>query len=185
MSRQRLLILGVIGAAAALIVSRIDFGDAIREVTLPLRHDDVIRQQAAEKDLDPALIAAVIYAESRFREDQTSDAGARGLMQVTPSTAKAIADQTGGTAFVVDDLDDPQINISYGSRHLRDLLDQYDDNLIAALAGYNAGSGNVDKWGGAALQTEDIRFEETAAYVELVIEKRAEYHEGYAEDLGL
>ena len=52
--------------SAALVVSRFDVGEAIREVTLPLRHDDIIRQQAEEKDLDPALIAAVIYAESRF-----------------------------------------------------------------------------------------------------------------------
>ena len=57
-----------LGAGAAIGISRIDFEEAIREVTLPLRHDDIIRQQAAEKDLDPSLIAAVIYAESRFRE---------------------------------------------------------------------------------------------------------------------
>ena len=118
-------------------------------MTLPLRHDDIIRQQAAEKDLDPALIAAVIYAESRFRDEQQSHAGARGLMQVTPETARAIAEQSGGTEFVVSDLDSAQINISYGSYHLRDLLDTYDGNLVAALAAYNAGSGNVDDWGGA------------------------------------
>ncbi len=185
------MILGVLAAAAALIISRLDFfEDALREVTLPLRHEDIIRQQAEEKNLDPALIAAVIYAESRFREDQESTAGARGLMQVTPATALAIADASGGTSFEVGDLDDPQINISYGSYHLRDLLDQYDGNLIAALAAYNAGSGNVDRWGGALLQIGDIPaesggFGETRAYVELVLEKRAQYRDNYAEDLGL
>jgi soluble lytic murein transglycosylase len=185
MSRTRLI--GgavVVGLVAALIFSRIDFEGAIREVTLPLRHDDIIRQQAEEKDLDPALIAGVIYAESRFR-DQTSNAGARGLMQVTPATALAIAAQTGGIAFEVDDLSTPQINISYGSRHLRDLLDAYAGNLIAALAAYNAGSGNVDKWGGAALEADDIAFPETRAYVDQVLEKREQYRESYAEDLGL
>ena len=65
-------------------------GEAVREITLPLRHDDIIRQQARDKDLDAALIAAVIYEESRFR-DQTSHAGARGLMQITPDTADFIA----------------------------------------------------------------------------------------------
>jgi soluble lytic murein transglycosylase len=174
----------VVGLVAALILSRIDFEEAIREGTLPLRHDDIIRQQAEEKDLDPALIAAVIYAESRFR-DQTSNAGARGLMQVTPATALAIAAQTGGVAFEVDDLGTPQINISYGARHLRDLLDAYAGNLVAALAAYNAGSGNVDKWGGAALEVDDIAFPETRAYVDQVLEKREQYRESYAEDLGL
>jgi soluble lytic murein transglycosylase len=127
----------------------------------------------------------VIYAESKFREDQTSEAGARGLMQVTPHTALAIAEQTGGVRFVVDDLDDPQINISYGSHHLRDLLDSYAGNLTAALAAYNAGSGNVDEWGGAGLEADDIRFDETRAYVDEVLEKRDEYRENYADDLGL
>jgi soluble lytic murein transglycosylase len=186
LSRGRLLVIGgLLVIAAVLIVSKLDLGEAIKEVTLPLRHDDIIRQQAADKNLDPALIAAVIYAESKFREDQTSDAGARGLMQVTPTTALAIAEQTGGTNFVVDDLDDPQINISYGSRHLRDLLDQYGGNLIAALAAYNGGSGNVDKWGGAALELQDIAFPETRAYVEQVLEKREQYRDNYADELGL
>ena len=186
MTKRRRLALAalVLGGAVAFALSRIDVEDAIREVTLPLRHDDIIRQQAEEKDLDPALIAAVIYAESRFR-DQTSQAGARGLMQVTPATALAIAEQTGGVAFRVEDLGTPQINISYGSRHLRDLLDAYAGNLVAALAAYNAGSGNVDDWGGAGLEIDDIRFAETRAYVEQVLEKREEYRDAYAEDLGL
>ncbi len=87
--RRRLLIAAaaLLGVGVAIAVSRIDFERAIREITLPLRHDDIIRQQAAEKHLDPALIAAVIYAESRFR-DQKSHAGALGLMQITPETAR-------------------------------------------------------------------------------------------------
>jgi soluble lytic murein transglycosylase len=181
---RRLVIAGVIVAAIALVISRIDLNQAFQEVTLPLRHDDIIRQQAEEKNLDPALIAAVIYAESRFRE-QTSEAGARGLMQVTPETAKAIAEQSGGIAFEVGDLGDPDINIRYGTYHLRALLDAYDGNLIAALAAYNAGSGNVDKWGGAALEVAEIQFPETRAYVEQVLDKRKQYRDTYADDLGL
>jgi soluble lytic murein transglycosylase len=183
-ARVRLVLVALAGVAVALALTRIDFEDAIREITLPLQHEDSIRQQAEEKDLDAALIAAVIYAESRF-EDQTSEAGARGLMQVTPATARAIARESGGTAFVVDDLSKSDINIRYGSYHLRDLLDQYGGNLVAALAAYNAGSGNVDQWGGAALEIDDIRFEETEAYVEQVLEKREQYRENYADELGL
>lgn len=186
MTLKRLAVGAIIaGVAAVLAVALFDVDEAIREVTLPLRHDDIIRQQAEEKDLDPALIAAVIYAESRFRDDQTSEAGARGLMQVTPRTALEIADKSKGTEFVVRDLDDPDVNIRYGTYHLRDLLDAYDANLIAALAAYNAGGGNVDSWGGVGLEAEDIAFGETRDYVDEVLEKRDQYRENYADDLGL
>ena len=174
----------LIGIGVAIVVSRVDFEKALREITLPLRHDDVIRQQAADKNLDPALIAAVIYAESRFR-DQESHAGARGLMQITPQTAAAIAHLSGGTQFETGDLSDPEINISYGSYYLRYLLDRYDGNEVAALAAYNAGTGNVDKWGGPDLDLAAIQFPETQAYVEQVLDKRREYRDKYADDLGL
>jgi soluble lytic murein transglycosylase-like protein len=101
---------------------------AVVEVTLPLRHDDIIRQQARDKGLDPALIAAVIYAESRFT-DATSPAGARGLMQITPDTARVIARRSGGVAFEQGDLSTPQINIAYGSFHLRWLIDRFDGEI--------------------------------------------------------
>ena len=185
MSARRLAIGAAAVAVIVLVASRINFGDAIKEVTLPLRHEDIIRQQAADKDLDPALIAAVINEESGFDEHARSGADARGLMQVTPATAQAIADKSGGTTFTIDDLAHPQINISYGSFHLRELLDQYDDNIVAALAAYNAGSGRVDEWGGAALQLDDIEFPETDAYVVNVLEKRKEYRDNYADELGL
>ena len=171
-----------IGAGVLLgLVGRVD--DAIQELTLPLRHEDVIRQQAAEKEVDASLIAAVIYAESRFR-DQTSDAGARGLMQITPETALDIAKRSEAQTFVLKDLGDPQINISYGTFHLRDLFDQYDGNEVATLAAYNAGQGNVDRWGGADLTLEDIRFPETRAYVEDVLDKQHTYRDRYREELG-
>jgi peptidoglycan lytic transglycosylase len=177
-----IVIVAGIGVGALLgVVGRVD--DAIQELTLPLRHEDVIRQQAAEKDVDASLIAAVIYAESRFR-DQTSDAGARGLMQITPETALDIAKRSEAQTFVLKDLSNPQINISYGTFHLRDLLDQYDGNVVAALAAYNAGQGNVDRWGGAGLTLEDIRFPETRAYVEDVLDKQRAYRDKYREELG-
>src|SRR5436190_1092249 len=188
-SRRRrwtlLLIAALLGAGVAIAVTQIDFEKAIRELTLPLRHDDIIRQQAAQKDLDPALIAAVIYEESKFREDQRSSAGALGLMQITPRTAHAIAHLSGGTQFVTGDLADPEINISYGSYYLRYLLNRYSGNEVAALAAYNAGTGSVDQWGGADLSVDAIRFPETRAYVEDVLSKRREYADKYAQDLGL
>ena len=164
--------------------------EAVREITLPLQHDDIIRQQAADKDLDAALIAAIIYEESRFR-DQTSQAGARGLMQITPETAAGIAKHSGGVRFEQSDLSDPQINISYGAYYLRRLLDHYGGNETLAIAAYNAGLGNVDRWvadaGGPDNfdHAEDIHFPETRAYVENVIERRGEYRDTYAKELGL
>jgi soluble lytic murein transglycosylase len=168
----------------ALAISRIDLGDAIREVTLPLRHDDIIRQQAAEKGVPADLIAAVIYEESRFR-DQTSTAGARGLMQITPETSDLIERLSGGETFVYDDLADPDLNIRYGTFYLRYLLDRYGGNEAAALAAYNAGPGNADAWGGSELEVDDIDFQETRDYVENVFQRQQEYRKNYAHDLGL
>jgi len=185
--RRRILAVGaavLAGAVIGLVLSRLDIEEAIREVTLPLRHDDIIRQQAAEKDVPADLIAAVIYAESRFRE-QTSAAGARGLMQITPQTANVIEELSGGQTFVLEDLSDPDINIRYGTFYLRYLLDRYGDNEIAALAAYNAGEGHVDEWGGAGLDLDDIAFAETREYVEEVLAKRDEYRDHYGDELGL
>ena len=156
---------------------------AIQELTLPLRHEDVIRQQSREKDVDAALIAAVIYSESKF-SDSTSSAGARGLMQITPDAANEIERLSGGTTFKLKDLGDPEINIRYGTFLLRELLDRYDGDVVAALAAYNAGPGNVDKWGGSGLSIEEIPFPETRAYVEEVLDKQRAYRDEYAKELG-
>jgi len=161
------------------------FDEPIREITLPLRHEDIIRQQAADKDVDASLIAGVIYAESRF-VDQTSEAGARGLMQITPGTANEIEQRSGGTTFdPATDLSDAQINIQYGTYHLRELLDLYGGNEIAALAAYNAGPGKVEDWGGADIEVEHIGYPETREYVDTVLTKREEYRHNYARELGL
>jgi soluble lytic murein transglycosylase len=191
--RRRLLLLGVVLAAAVAIPALIaPFADrAVQEVTLPLRHDDIIRQQAGDKNLDPALIAAVIYTESRFR-DQTSHAGAKGLMQIMPSTADYIARRSGGTAFEQGDLATPQINIAYGSWYLRYLLRHYEGNVVLALAAYNAGEGKVDEWWSAAAARGErfrvashIPFPETRDYVAKVLDARDRYRREYKHDLGL
>ena len=176
------LLLGVAVAGVVALIGPAQ--EAIKEITLPLRHEDIIRQQAREKDLDPALIAAVIYGESKFR-DRTSSAGAKGLMQILPATADFVARKSGGTEFEHGDLSNPQINISYGCWYLRYLLERYDGNPVAAVAAYNAGHTRVDRWGGADLDVEDIRFVETEEYTREVLDKRDEYADRYREELGL
>ena len=187
---RRRRVAALIGFIAVVVVGLSVFlptlDKAVKEVTLPLRHEDVIRQQAADKDLDASLIAGVIYAESRFR-DQTSSAGARGLMQITPQTAAEIAERSGGTEFEQGDLGDPQINISYGSWYLDWLLHRYGGNLTLAVAAYNAGTGNVDKWiaRDPGLRREDIPFPETREYVKTVLDARRSYRSEYRRELGL
>jgi soluble lytic murein transglycosylase len=190
--RRRLVLLLGVALMAGLIalVSWPRVHDAVQEIALPLRHEDIIRQQAAEKDLDPALIAAVIYAESRFRDGQRSHAGAEGLMQITPATAHDIARKSGGTEFVTGDLATPQVNISYGAWYLRYLMGRYAGNRTFALAAYNAGEGNVDRWidrarrRNAELTVAAIPFSETRTYVQRVLEAREQYRTSYARELG-
>lgn len=185
--RRQFLALGTVavllGVLAGALVASGAFDHALQELTLPLRHEDVIRQQADEKEVDAALIAAVIYSESKF-SDQTSSAGARGLMQITPEAADTIAKNSDATTFELKDLGDPEINIRYGTFLLRELLDRYDGDEAAALAAYNAGPGNADEWGGSDLTVEEIPFPETRAYVEEVLAKRDEYRREYASELG-
>lgn len=171
-------------AGIAIGVARFDFGEKLEVLTLPLAHQRIIRQQAEEKDVPADLIAAVIYEESRFR-DQTSEAGARGLMQITPDTADTIENLSGGETFVYEDLANAELNIRYGTFYLSHLLDKYDGDLIAVLAAYNAGEGNADRWGGADLELSDITYPETRGYVEEVLETRSRYREKYARELGL
>jgi len=183
--RRRLAIGAAVLASVAVIglLLRGTIDKAIQELTLPLKHEDVIRQQAREKDVDAALIAAVIYSESKFSES-TSSAGARGLMQITRDAANDIERHSGGTTFRFSDLSDPEINIRYGTFLLRELLERYEGDEAAALAAYNAGPGNADRWGGSDLTVEEIPFPETRAYVEEVLEKQREYREEYPRELG-
>jgi soluble lytic murein transglycosylase len=185
MRRVRVIVIVlVIAVAGVLIAGKIDVQDAILAVTLPLQHEDIIRQQAERFEIDPALIAAISDEESGFT-DTTSDAGARGLMQITRDTADTIETLSGGETFVYEDLGNADLNIRYGTFYLNHLLDRFDGNVVAALAGYNGGPENVEDWGGSALKVDDIPFPETRSYVEDVLDKQEQYRDNYADELGL
>jgi soluble lytic murein transglycosylase len=146
----------------------------------PLSYEEIVRGHARNYRLEPALLAAVIYQESKFDAEARSDAGAVGLMQLRPETAKGIALRTGGSGFRVEDLTNPEINVRYGSWYLRHLLDKYGEEETA-LAAFNAGQGNVDSW---REQGKGIAFAETRHYVDRVQELKAIYRDAYASELG-
>jgi soluble lytic murein transglycosylase len=147
----------------------------------PLRYATIVRTYAKQQRLDPALLAAVIDTESKFNADARSSAGAVGLMQLTPATAEGIAEYTHGSKFKLSDLTIPDINVRYGTFYLRLLLNKYKGNERLALAAYNAGEANVDRWRAAH---EGIQFADTRAYVDKVESLKTLYRRVYAGPLG-
>ena len=116
-------------------------------------YEDIIQEAAKTYDLDPALIRAVMQAESAFHPYVVSRAGAEGLMQLMP----VLADEMG-----VTDSFDPRENIMGGARYLKQLLDSHNGNIALTLASYNAGPGNVRRYGGVP------PFKETRTYVKKI-----------------
>ena len=191
MRRRRRIALGVVAVTAvvvALLMALPLAKRAVNALSLPLQYSSTIRQQAAQKHLDPALVAAVIYAETKF-DARTSSAGAVGLMQLMPQTATFLAKRSGATTFSTADLSTPDVNIAYGSYYLRYLLDEYHGSTVLALAAYNGGETNVDNWvrsahaDGQRFGLGDIPFPETRAYVQRVLTARGEYRKTYASQL--
>ncbi len=191
---RRLLTTRRLGLAALVAIAAVAIAvpllrRAVNEFGLPLAYPDIIRQQAAAKHLDPALIAAVIYAETKF-DARASSAGAEGLMQIMPGTAEFLARRSGATTFNLSDLGTPQVNIAYGSYYLRYLLDEYSGSEMLALAAYNGGEANVTHWiaqertEGRPLTIGEIPFPETRAYVLRVLEAQRDYRNTYPRQLG-
>ena len=147
----------------------------------PLSYASIVRAHAANYHIDPALLAAVIEQESKFHAEAKSSAGAIGLMQLLPDTAKGIAVHTGGSKFVVSDLYNPEINVRYGAWYLHHPMQKY-GNEDLALAAYNAGQQNVDRW---RARGQGIQFSETREYVGKVERLKDIYRRAYAKELGL
>ena len=155
----------------------------------PLEHADLISRSANQNRLDPALVSAVIFEESGFRDASRSHAGAVGLMQLMPSTAAWIAVKTGGVDYQLSDLTDPAVNIAYGCWYLRYLIDRYGSAEVA-LAAYNGGTENVDQWlaearrdGREFSSVNDIPWSETREYVARVDGSREIYERAYPLEL--
>ena len=156
----------------------------------PLRYQDTIRAEARENGLDPALVAGVIYRESKFSPSSRSRRGAVGLMQVLPATARFIHEQANAPRPMPARLGDPRVNIEYGTWYLRYLLSKYGSEPLA-LAAYNGGETNVISWiaraharGRKLRLPDDIPFPETRAFVRSVGHARDIYRRAYGSELG-
>lgn len=141
-------------AAATATGEWVTSGDRNISAANPSSFDKLIEDASGKYNLDPALVKAVIHAESNFNPRATSKAGAQGLMQLMPGTANGLG---------VQDSYNPAENVDGGTRLLKRLLNKYDQNVSLALAAYNAGSGAVDKYGGIP------PYEETQRYVPRIL----------------
>lgn len=165
--RKGFILLALAGAAAVLLVP------AGQRLAYPLRYRALIISSAREAELDPALVAAVIYCESRFDPSAVSPAGAVGLMQVMPATALWLSEQEGWKPPEGEALADPAVNIALGCAMLRRMINLYRD-ADTALAAFNAGPGRVDEWLADARYSADgrtltdIPYPQTSAYVRKV-----------------
>jgi soluble lytic murein transglycosylase len=151
----------------------------------PRPYADLFSRYSALNGLSDALALSLAKAESSFRADVKSHAGAIGLMQMMPATARQTAGYKGKKVFNPLLLTDPEYNIRLGTRHLRDLLDQYHQDTIYTLAAYNAGAGAVNRWRKAFGDlprdefVENIPYQETRDYVKKIVASMAVYRSLY------
>ena len=151
----------------------------------PAGYSDLITKHAISSNLDPFLVYAIIREESWFNKEAVSPAGALGLMQLMPGTAKRVAKESYAGR---ESLFDPEVNIELGTRFFSERLSQFDGNIFLAIASYNAGPEAVEKWmnelDGVELDEfiEDIPYKETREYVKKVFRSYMEYNRLYKEE---
>jgi soluble lytic murein transglycosylase len=147
------------------------------------QYDKLISSVAAERQLDPMLVKAVVWRESRFDRQKVGSADERGLMQVSPKAANEWARENRIADFKLDQLFDPKTNLEAGSWYLRRAIDHWQNEsnpLPFALAEYNAGASRAQRWVGANGETETeflshIDFPATRQYVKSILERCAFY----------
>lgn len=176
------LLLTALVIIAIAIYLNIDF---IWKMLYPIKFKDLVFKYADFFDNDPYLILAIIYRESKFDPQAVSPKGAIGLMQIMPETATWIAEKLQIAGFQIDDLYDPETNIYFGNWYLANLTKEFQGNLIAILAAYNAGRGNVQRWikdnhwSEEAYRIDQIPFVETQKFVGNVLSLYQRYLQLY------
>lgn len=177
-----------ITAAAKLIdaagVDTVQAPGAIARLRYPMYYRDLVLPAAAEHNLDPLLIFALIRQESLFEGFATSYAAAQGLMQIIPDTGQWIAQKLGWRDYQNSDVYRPYVNVAFGTYYLRYVMDSLDGLPYAALAGYNGGPGNAAQWLSISgpdldLFVQTIGFDETRTYVRRIYEQYSVYRALY------
>jgi soluble lytic murein transglycosylase len=154
--------------------------DQVWRLLFPVRHWEIVSEQAAKAEVDPLLILGLIRQESAFEERAFSSAGARGLMQIIPATGRMLATQARISRYNSGELFQAETNITLGIRHLAVLLQKY-EKIEVALSAYNAGETRAKKWiqefgdTDMAEFVEQIPFSETRNYVKRVLGNKAYY----------
>lgn len=152
-----------------------------KKVFYPYPYKELIAEYAEAENLERSLVAGVILNESKFRNEARSHKGAMGLMQLMPDTAKWIAEQMEDEAFLLEELNDPEINIRFGTWYLNSLHREFKGNEVLMLAAYNAGRGNVKEWmkkyqwDMEFSDVQQIPFKETREYVAKVLKSKQKY----------
>lgn len=176
------LVLGIGGLGVWMLLER---RPEMTITTYPVEYEELIRQYAAENEIPPAYVAAVILAESSYRPEAVSQVNAQGLMQILPSTAEWIAGKF-DESYMEGCLFDPETNIKYGCWYLGFLMRRYDGSMRCSSAAYHAGQGTVDKWLADPAYSSDgktldkIASDATGTYVERVLKYYEKYEEIYA-----
>lgn len=154
----------------------------------PIKYMEEIKQSSQRFQMDPMLILAIIRTESSFDTKQISHKGAVGLMQLMPDTAKWVIEQAGFDPMAIEYLDDPKVNIDIGTWYIKFLLNQFNGDLVRAIAAYNAGPGKVNQWlsnqqwDGTLEKVSEIPYKETRHYVQRVLYYQNRYEQIYADD---
>lgn len=158
----------------------------VMEMLYPLPHANLIADAAETFGISPWLILGIMRAESLYQPKVVSSVGARGLMQIMPTTGERIAELTGYPNFEPAHLDKPEVSIAFGAWYLARLLNYYDHHLPLAIAGYNAGPEAIDRWISEKKSMrldeflEDIPYEQTRNYVAKVLGNMEVYSRVYS-----
>lgn len=180
---KRIKLVCIIIALALLIgILNVNIKNVILQKIYPITYSEYVYKYSEQNNVDPLLIFSIIKAESNFNEKSVSASNAKGLMQLMTSTADELADKLEMENY---DIFDAQTNIALGTKYISILLEYYEENLYLALAAYNAGIGNVNKWIDTGIikndgsNIENIPYKETSNYVRKVVRDYRIYKELY------
>lgn len=176
-----LIILIVLLAIYFIFFKIIKVQDSILKNIYPIKYSEYVEKYSEEYGLDKYLVYAIIKAESNFNPDVTSNAEAKGLMQLMEETAVERSNVIDTKSLEIQDLYDPETNIKLGTSYFAYLLGLYNNNTVLALTAYNAGLGNVQEWINSGIikkdgsDIENIPYKETNNYVRKILKNYQMY----------